>query len=216
MNKSLTLPLIAILLAYCTPPAEEKTLPLQVAEAYGFENLENIAEISYTWNVRRDSVTVVSRDWRWNRVKGEVHYAGTDTTLSYLLSEKTAELDAIDQRFINDKYWLMFPFQLAWDTGYRHETTENQRSPIQGIPSTKLSIIYNDSDGYTPGDAYDLYLNDDLHIVEWVFRRGNGPEGRAVTWENIRDFEGIKLTLDHQNDAGQKFLWFTNVKVTRK
>ncbi|EON76167.1 hypothetical protein ADIS_3295 [Lunatimonas lonarensis] len=216
MKRSLILPVIALLLAYCTPPADEKSLPLQVADAYGFQNLENIAEISYTWNVRRDSVTVVSRDWRWNRVKGEVHYAGPDTTVTYLLAEKTPELDAIDQRFINDKYWLMFPFQLAWDSGYRYEVAENLSSPIQKIPATKLSIIYNDSDGYTPGDAYDLYLNDDLQIVEWVFRRGNGPEGRAVTWDNIQNFEGIMLTLDHKNDAGMQSLWFTNVKVVPK
>ncbi|MCC5936245.1 MAG: hypothetical protein JJU34_03080 [Lunatimonas sp.] len=216
MKKILTCLLVPFLLAQCAPPAEEQTLPMQVAKAYGFDNLEQVAKISYTWNVRRDSVTVLTRDWAWDRIKGEVGYAGPDTTVTYLIAEKTAELDAIDQRFINDKYWLMFPFQLAWDTGYRYEVTEDQRSPIQGIQGTKLSIIYNDADGYTPGDAYDLYLNSELQIVEWVFRRGNGPDGRAVTWENIQEFEGISLTLDHRNESGDKFIWFSNVKVTKK
>ncbi|WP_209330488.1 hypothetical protein [Lunatimonas salinarum] len=216
MKKIIASLLIPLLMSQCTPPEEEQTLPMQIANVYGFHQLKDVATISYTWNVRRDSATVLTRDWTWDRIKGEVYYSGPDTTVTYQIAEKSSELDAIDQRFINDKYWLMFPFQLAWDTGYRYEVTEGQRSPIQGIQGTKLSIIYNNADGYTPGDAYDLFLNQNLEIVEWVFRRGNGPEGRAVTWENVQEFEGIRLTLDHQNEAGEKFIWFTNVKVTKK
>ena len=210
--------LCLLLLSFCTPQAEEKekTLPQLVADAYGFDNLDEVASITYTWNVRRDSATVMVRDWSWDMDEGKVYYSGPDTTVTYTISEKTSDLDAIDQRFINDRYWLLFPFQLGWDTGYSHEVVENQTSPIQGIPTTKLIIRYNDKDGYTPGDAYDLYIDDQHMIKEWVFRRGDGPDGRAITWDDIQEFNGIKIHLEHKNDAGEKAIWFTNVEVKKK
>ncbi|MEX2512375.1 MAG: hypothetical protein WD398_05680 [Cyclobacteriaceae bacterium] len=191
------------------------SLAMKVANAYGYDHLDDVKSISYTWNVRRDSVNVLVRDWSWDISKGEVYYSGPDTTVTYLISEKPDDLDEVDQKFINDKYWLLFPFQLAWDTGFEQEIIENQTSPISGKTTTKMIVRYNESDGYTPGDAYDLYINDKNMIEEWVFRRGDGPEGRAFTWENIKDFDGVKITLDHFNADGEKVIWFSDVKVTR-
>ncbi|MFC4872664.1 hypothetical protein [Negadavirga shengliensis] len=211
------LTLIGFMFFSCQSPEKvPEGLPGQVSRAYGFDRLESVASISYTWNVRRDSVTVDTRDWSWDLEKGEVFYSGPDTAVTYLISEKTDALESVDKRFINDKYWLLFPFQLAWDTGYESEVIEDQNSPIHNERTTKLIIRYNDSDGYTPGDAYDLYIDDNNQIREWVFRRGDGPEGRAMTWENVQDFEGIKIALDHRNDAGEKTIWFTNVTVKQK
>lgn len=210
--------LCLLLLTYCSPSKEEneKSLPQLVADEYGFENIKDIASITYTWNVRRDSATVMVRDWSWDLAAETVYYSGPDTTVTYSIPEKTDALAAIDQRFINDRYWLLFPFQLGWDTGYTHEVVENQTSPIQGIPTTKLIIRYNDADGYTPGDAYDLYIDDNYMVKEWVFRRGDGPDGRAITWDDIQEFDGIKIHLEHRNDAGEKAIWFTNVEVKKK
>jgi hypothetical protein len=50
-------------------------------------------------------------------------------------------------------------------------------------------------------------------ILEWVFRRENGTEGRATTWEDVRDFGPIKIATSHANDKGEKFIWFSNVSV---
>lgn len=105
------------------------------------------------------------------------------------------------------------PFQLAWDSGYTTEITENIPSPIKGTNSTKLTVIYSSEGGYTPGDAYDLYIDENNMILEWTFRRGNGAEGRTWTWENIGQFGPIKLAQDHMGQDGQRFIWLTNVKV---
>jgi hypothetical protein len=217
-NTSCSFALLLLIGLSCQPAADQlsDSLPHRVAKAYGYENMKDVEEMTYTWNVRRDSVTVLSRNWTWNPQKGNVSYTGPDTTGHYTLAEKTEAHASLDQKFINDKYWLIFPFQLAWDTGYSYEEVKDQRSPIQGLPTTKLIIRYNESDGYTPGDAYDLYIDDNYRIKEWVFRRGDGPEGRAMTWENEKDFDGITIAMDHKNDAGEKALWFTDVEVKRK
>src|SRR5690606_5102632 len=178
---------------------EAQSLPLQVAEAYGFDRMDQVESFEYTWNVRGEDGTVRSRRWNWNVRTGEVDYSGPDTVVRYNIADKDTALRAIDHRFINDKYWLLFPFQLAWDTGYEYETLPDQTAPISGDNATKLTIRYNNEDGYTPGDAYDLYLDEDNRIIEWVFRKGNAESGRAMTWENVRDFNGIKIALDHKD-----------------
>lgn len=219
MKRTLS-PILFSLLLLLSCETEKKAatddLPMQIAHAYGFDQLEDVQSISYTWNVRRDSVTVMVRDWKWDLVKGEVSYSDADTSATYLLSEKTDQIKDIDHKFINDKYWLLYPFQLAWDKGFTTEITEDQTSPINGTPSTKLTVLYNNEDGYTPGDAYDVYVDENKIIKEWVFRKGNAAEGRAFTWENEKDFGGIKIALDHRMQNGEKIIWFTNVKVVKK
>ena len=92
---------------------EEKSLPMKVAEAYGFDQMDQVESIRYTWNVRVDSVTVRSRSWEWSLLSNTVRYADSDTAVTYSLSENGSSLEDIDSRFVNDKYWLLFPFQLA-------------------------------------------------------------------------------------------------------
>ncbi|GAA0877924.1 hypothetical protein GCM10009119_08920 [Algoriphagus jejuensis] len=193
------------------------TLPFQVAKAYGFENIDQVKSIAYTWNVQRDSVNVLSRNWKWNIKDSTVSYSGPDTTFTYSLTADS--LPKQDGGFINDRYWAMMPFQLAWDKGYTFETSENATSPIKGIPSTKLTILYNSGEkgapgmGYTPGDAYDLYVDENLMIVEWVFRRGNSAEGRPVTWETVESHGPLKFSTEHYNAEGKRTLWISDIKV---
>jgi len=213
MKKIFFLPCILLsFLSACQQQASTPdTLPMQVAKAYGFENFAQVNAIGYTWNVQRDSATVVSRTWKWNIKDSTVSYAGADTSFTYSL--KADSLPDQDGAFINDKYWALMPFQLAWDTGYTYEVIENVPSPIQSISSTKLSVVYGAAGGYTPGDAYDLYLDENKRILEWTFRRGNGTEGRTWTWEKAAAFGPIELSLEHKDPAGKRFIWLTDVQV---
>lgn len=217
--KNLLSLLLSVLLLYSCATQEETpdSLPIQVAKAYGIENFDQVNSIAYTWNVQRDSVNVLSRDWKWNIKERTVYYSGPDTTYTYSLDADS--LPPADAGFVNDKYWLMMPFQLAWDTGYTFDSKENVPSPIKGTNSTQLTILYAPGEsqspgmGYTPGDAYDLYLDENHKILEWTFRRGNGSSGRTWTWENEQQFGPITFALDHMGQDGNRFIWFTNVKV---
>jgi len=77
-----------------------------------------------------------------------------------------------------------------------------------------LTIVYDNKGGYTPGDAYDLYFDDDYIIREWVFRKANQAEpSMTTTWENYTAINGLKLALDHKTAEGNFNLYFTGIKV---
>lgn len=211
MNKSYLF-VLAILAVLACQPKMPDTLPFQVAKAYGIENFDELKSISYTWNVQRDSVNVFSRNWSWDIKNRMVTYTGPDTSFTYSQDLPKESLPDADKGFVNDKYWCMMPFQLAWDQGYSYEVLENVPTPLHQQNSTKLTVVYNSSDGYTPGDAYDLYLDENHRIMEWTYRRQNAPEGRTWTWENVQDVGPIQLATMHRDGAGNRFIWISDIK----
>jgi len=40
--------------------------------------------------------------------------------------------EKIDKNFINDVFWLLFPFQIVWDPTLTFEEEENDKDPISG------------------------------------------------------------------------------------
>lgn len=191
----------------------QTTLPLQVAKAYGYDQFDDIKSIRYTWNVQIDSARKMARTWTWDVSNKMVRFEDQDTSLMYSQEKINKELQEMHHSFINDKYWLMFPFQLAWDTGYEFEVEEASTAPISGQKCTRLTVVYNSKEGYTPGDAYDLFIDENNMIMEWVYRKGNGKKGRAYTWEGIKQFGDIKLATEHKNEAGEMKIWFTDIQV---
>ena len=213
-KQNLIVILMSLIVFYgCGPKKKAPTLPMKIALAYGFDQFDKLNSIAYTWNVQVDTVRVVSRDWKWNIRERSVYYADADTSFTYSLDLPADEMPLQDKAFINDKYWLMYPFQLVWDEGYTYTVEEEVAAPISGKLSTKMIVVYNDVDGYTPGDAYDLYLDENYMIREWVFRRGNAEDGRAFTWENEKEFNGVKFATEHKNASGMRFIWFTDILV---
>ncbi|MGA9237670.1 MAG: hypothetical protein WBV75_01290, partial [Robiginitalea sp.] len=107
------------------------------------------------------------------------------------------------------------PYQWVWDQdSFTHEYQETDEAPISGEPASKLTIVYGNEGGYTPGDAYDFYFGKDSVLREWVFRKGNQPEpSLATTWEQYKDEGGLQLSTHHQNADGSFKLYFTGIRV---
>ncbi|MDN3205357.1 hypothetical protein [Algoriphagus sediminis] len=212
MKKTLFSLLFAGLLLACQPKETvPDTLPMKVAMAYGFDQMDQVNKLGFTWNVQRDSVNVFSRTYLWDMKAQTVDYSDADTAYQFSLTAET--MPDAHKGFINDKYWAMMPFQLAWDTGYTYETQENVPTPIKGTNSTKLTILYNNEDGYSPGDAYDLYIDENYKLLEWTFRRGNAVEGATWTWENEQNVGPLTFAVDHMGADGNRFIWTSNISV---
>ena len=133
--------------------------------------------------------------------------------MAFLLFYST--LARADAGFINDKFWLLAPYQWVWDQqSFTHEFKEEAIAPISGDSVFQLTITYGQEGGYTPGDAYDFYLDRDSILREWVYRKGNQPEPSLITtWESYEDFEGLSIATMHVNTQGKSRLYFTGIRV---
>lgn len=185
---------------------KELSIAERIANAHGFENWKNVSEVSFTFFGKRN--------WTWNPKTNDISLITKNDTIKYNRTQMDSTITKFDRGFINDKFWLLIPFQLVWDEGLTISDPIKTESPISKTKMNKITIIYASDGGYTPGDAYDIYYGEDYIIKEWAFRKGNKPEARLInTFENYQDFSGIKLALDHKKAEGNWNLKLSNVEI---
>ena len=185
----------------------------RIAMAYGIDNWEQVNELAFTFNVAWDG-GAFDRSFVWYPKDDRVVFTSATDTVDYIRSQVDSLSLGADQRFINDKYWLLVPFQLVWDQGVTFEEVVQEAAPISGTMMNKLTYSYGDEGGYTPGDAYDLYYTDDYTVHEWVYRKGGQPEAsRTYTWEDHKEIGGIRFAAMHKDTTPAFKLFFTDVKV---
>ena len=186
-----------------------------IANNYGYENWSKVNTIRFTFNVERPDRSY-NRSWTWDTREQQVTSINEGDTVSYLRTAVDSTLEVVDARFINDKYWLLVPFNLIWDQdNFEYEVQEGMAAPISQESLRKLTIVYGDSGGYTPGDAYDFYLTEDLKIKEWAWRPSNSEEARIATvWQDPQSIDGLlDLSLSHEGPEGSFKLFFTDVSI---
>ena len=196
------------------PTAQE--IAQKIAEAHGYANWKKVKEIAFTFNVDRDS-THFERSWIWQTKNNRVtHISGSDT-LTYDRKAMDSLAYKTNAGFINDRYWLLAPFNLMWDKDNYTATYEAvTEAPISKSTLQKLTIVYNSEGGYTPGDAYDFYFGEDYLLQEWVFRKGNQQEPSMTTaWENYMDTLGLKLGRDHKKADEVFNLYLDKITITK-
>ncbi|MDN3492893.1 hypothetical protein [Winogradskyella bathintestinalis] len=194
---------------------QELSIGEKIANAHGFENWKNVSEVTFTFQVDRDTIKGNGRTWVWHPKLDKVKMTNKDTSIAYSRSKMDSTHVSVDQGFINDKFWLLVPFQLVWDTT---ATISDQTTAEAPISKTKLNLItltYPNEGGYTPGDAYYIYFDDNYLIKEWVFRKGNTEKpSLTTTFENYKDYNGIKIATDHKMEGGNWNLNFTDITIT--
>ncbi|MBL4664126.1 MAG: hypothetical protein JKY22_11375 [Flavobacteriaceae bacterium] len=187
-----------------------------IAYGNGFAQWKDVSEIAFTFNVDRGEQHF-ERSWIWEPKNNWVQMMTATDTVRYRRSKMDSTHLSADQAFINDKYWLLAPYQLIWDKGAQLSEKQNQRAPISGDTLDMLTITYADEGGYTPGDAYDFYFGKDFVVKEWVFREGNDSVPTMTnTWEDYEDFNGIKIAKMHKDSTENFKLYFTNISVKKQ
>ncbi len=219
MKKSIILLIILITSVSCKHKQETKdaekevSIAKKIAKANGFENWKNVTLINFTFNVDKDT-THFERSWSWKPKTGDVTLISGKDTISYNRKSVDSISLKADKGFINDKFWLLAPFQLVWDSGTTISEPITEEAPISKTQLNKITLTYPNEGGYTPGDAYDFYFGDDFIVKEWIFRRGNAKEPTMMTsWENYQDFNGVKIALEHKKPEENWKLYFTNVEI---
>lgn len=193
---------------------ELSTILEKVALAHGFDAWSSVKKIAFTFNVDRPD-SHFERGWIWHPKTNDVaRISGTDT-----LRYNRKNMDSIALKtnggFINDRYWLLAPFNLMWDANnFTFEHSLSEEAPMSKERLQKLTIVYGNEGGYTPGDAYDFYFGKDFLIREWVFRKGNQAEPNMITsWEDYQNFNGLQLATMHKRNGEDFKLYFTQIQA---
>lgn len=197
----------------------------RMAAAYGVSAFDELDEIRFTFNVERQGAPIAERGWRYVPDSGEVTYQGPDpdgnpTEITFrhadVYGDPEHELAWLDAHFVNDQYWLAFPLRVVIDDGTTLTAEGGVPLPVSADEGDgvydKLTVQYG-SGGYTPGDAYDLYLDESGVIRAWVFRQGGGSEGRFMYWSPPVALGPVRVSLDHWSEGGELRVTFTDVSA---
>ena len=220
------LPILGVMVLAATSWAQQRPpIVEKLANTYGLQSFGQIEAIRYTWSVAFPGVNV-SRTWTWEPKTNQVTYEGKDkdgkpVKVTYKRSELSSQSDAvkneIDPGFMNDNYWLIFPFHVYWDTGATVTDEGMQKLPLGKGSADKVVVKYPSDVGYTPGDTWTLYVGTDGRVEEFRYDRG-GPKKPSVviaTWAGYKKAGPLLISTEHRGTAdGKPFhLWFTNVAV---
>ncbi|HZJ21018.1 MAG TPA: hypothetical protein VFD35_11795 [Pricia sp.] len=199
---------------------KETSIVEKIAHANGMDHWARVEELKFTFNVDREGNPHFERSWIWKPKTNEVTALSAEDTLTYDRNDSDMDSTAYktNGNFVNDKFWLMAPLNIMWDeNSITTEHTAEAEAPISKKKMQKLTVIYGNEGGYTPGDAYDLYFGDDYIVQEWVYRKGNQAEpSMTTTWEDYVEKGGLKIAEMHKNEEGNFKLYFTGVEVTTK
>ena len=200
------------------PEAAERTpeqeIAYKIAEANGLANWGKVSEVDFTFNADRGD-SHFARSWKWNPKTQDVTMLSEKDTLSYNRAAVDSTSMNADKGFINDSYWLLAPMHLVWDEANTHLTVQDTATaPMSKDLMKKITLTYMDEGGYTPGDAYDFFYDDDYRVKEWIYRRGNVSEFSMVTtWDDYKDYNGILIASDHKAPEDAVHLYFTDIAV---
>ncbi|MEO7768348.1 MAG: hypothetical protein ABIS01_13025 [Ferruginibacter sp.] len=198
----------------CNPNAKDKGIPTQIANANGVKEFSKVKSLEFTFDLHKDSLHI-ERHWKWwPSDKKVTFYDKGDSTEFTVMDTSTADLKKLNAQFTNDQYWLLFPLHLQWDEGYTFTDNGMATGPATGKNGHKYTVQFNGKDGFTPGDMYELYLDDKFIIQEWAFHRSGVKEPTIMTsWENYEDFNGIKIARAHKSKDGNFTINFTGVSM---
>ena len=190
--------------------SEELPITAQIANANGMEKFNELDELNFTFNVKVNDTLRSERSWKWFPKSKKVELTENGETISYTQGDSLSEKAlAADQKFVNDSYWLLFPYQLMWSD---FESTYNEKgmSPISNKEMKMLTVSYKDKGGYSPDDSYHIFFGDDNMIKEWTYVSSTGRE-LTTTWEDYETFKGIPIAKMHKSADSSFQLYFTDI-----
>ncbi|MGC2203164.1 MAG: hypothetical protein WA633_23870 [Stellaceae bacterium] len=219
------LPIFGVLILAATSWAQQRPPVVEkLAKTYGLESFGQIEAIRYTFNAQGPGLDL-ARSWIWEPKADQVTYEGKDKSgkpvkVTYLRSQlgsQSAEVkEDIDPGFLNDNYWLVLPFHVAWDTSATVEDSGMQKLPLGEGSAEKVAVKYPSDGGYSPGDTWELYVGSDDRIKDMVYHRGGpGKLDVIATWADYKKAGPLLLSLDHRGtrDGKPLHLFFSDVAV---
>jgi hypothetical protein len=198
-----------------------------IAKAYGIDSWNQIEAIRYTWNREVPGVPKLAHKWEWEPKTGKISFEGPDKDgkpikVTYDSSQLSSQSDQvknqIEPAFVNDNYWLLFPFHAYWDKSATITNEGTKKLPVGAGSATLVSVKYPaEAGGYTPGDTWDLYVGKDYLVQVMVYHR-IGPKKPNVViakWTGYKKAGPLLFSTEHLGTADGKpmHIWMSDVAV---
>jgi hypothetical protein len=217
-----------VLVLSATSWAQKAPIADQIAKTYGLDSFGQIEAIRYTFSLDVPALKLkLSRTWTWEPKADRVTYEGKDKAgnpvkVTYVRSQLSSQPDnvknEIDPGFINDQYWLVFPFHVVWDTAASVEDKGMQKLPVGKGSARQVVVKYPSNVGYTPGDTWELYVGADNRVQQMVFHHGGSVKPNLVvaSWAGYKKAGPLLISTDHRGTADGKPLVLTFSDVSFK
>lgn len=189
----------------------------------GCDQLLQLSELRFTFHVEASGELKLTRAWVYHPRTGQVTRTLDGESMTFIFgspqSEKETEADA---HFLNDSYWLFPMCHIAWSIEATTIADPVQATlpvaPVGEAPGRgpMVSVQYDpDAGGYTPGDAFDLYLGDQGEIVAWSYRRkGKHPPMLSTTFTDYVQAGPVRVATEHRSADREFRLFFTDIVAT--
>lgn len=221
--------LASTVLALVANSSAQQRAPIleKVAKTYGLDSWDRIEAIRYTWNADIPGLFKASHVWEWEPKTGKISYEGKDkdgkpVKVSYDSSQLGSQSDQVknevEPAFVNDNYWLLFPFHAYWDTSAAVTDQGRKKLPTGAGSATLVSVKYPaEAGGYTPGDTWDLYVGKNNRVEAMAYHRG-GPKKPSLvvaSWTGYKKAGPLLISTEHRGNADGKplHIFITNVAV---
>ncbi|MCB9637407.1 MAG: hypothetical protein H6728_10275 [Myxococcales bacterium] len=210
-------------LSWMTDVRAEQDVVQRVAKWYGVGTFGSVQRLSYTFHVQKGTKQG-QRTWVWEPQLHRVSFRSgpKQPWFRYVRGSEafksSPQAQKIDRWFINDQYWLLFPFHVVWDKGTQVTTEVAPKTVTWGThtfqPTHIISVRYPNQGGYTPGDLYKLYVSKEGALVAWSYHRGGSVKPtRQTTWEKHIRAGSLRLSTLHRGVGGAFRIWFSGVSV---
>ena len=208
---------LAVLLLAPSSWAQQRAPILeQIAKAYGIDSYGQIEAIRYTWNGEIPGVFKLAHIWEWEPKTGKISYEGKDkggktVKVTYASSDLNSQPDTVknvvEPAFVNDNYWLLFPFHAYWDTSATVTDKGTHKLPVGNGLAKLVAVKYPaEAGGYTPGDTWELYVGKDNRVQQMVYHRGGPTKPSLViaTWAGYKKAGPLLISTEHRGTADGK------------
>ena len=198
-----------------------------IAKAYGLDSYDKIEAIRYTWNIDIPGLFKASHKWEWEPKTGKISFESTDkegkpVKVSYDSNQLNSQPDQVknevEPAFVNDNYWLIFPFHAYWDKSATITNEGTKKLPIGAGSATLVSVKYpKEAGGFTPGDTWDLFIGPDNRVKAMAYRRGSDKKPSLViaSWTGYKKAGPLLFSTEHRGTADGKplHIYHPNVAV---
>lgn len=200
----------------------------KIAKTYGIDSWDQIQAIRYTWDGEIPGLFKLSHSWEWEPKTGKVSYEGTGkdgkpVKVTYDSSQLNSQSDQVknevEPAFVNDNYWLVFPFHAYWDKSATVTDQGMKKLPVGPGTARLVSVKYPaEAGGYTPGDTWDLYIGPDNRVKAMVYHRGGDKKPSLVvaSWTGYKKAGPLLFSTEHRGNADGKPLHISHSNVAVK